>query len=229
MHFSWFYKVNKLFKHYKYDVYNPHSISSNYVSNIIEDQEGNLWIGTWEGLNCFNPTSGKFYRYKHDEQNTNSLINNKIQHVFIDSYNNIWIATPDGLDLLDKTREHFTHFNADPDDSYSLIDNFVSLTYQDKEENLWVGTSTGLNLVVKDNLEKGQIEFKNYSQSLTDPNSMSGFSVSSIFNDSNGNLWIGTEEGLNLFNKEGQEDKCGNTCKDCEAFLDGECDGCGNF
>jgi DNA-binding Lrp family transcriptional regulator len=34
---------------------------------------------------------------------------------------------------------------------------------------------------------------------------------------------------INLFSKESQEDKCGNICKDCEAFLDGNCDGCGNF
>lgn len=34
---------------------------------------------------------------------------------------------------------------------------------------------------------------------------------------------------MNLFSKESQEDKCRNICKDCEAFLDGECDGCGNF
>lgn len=34
---------------------------------------------------------------------------------------------------------------------------------------------------------------------------------------------------LNLFSKKSQESKCGNICKDCEAFLDGKCDGCGNF
>jgi DNA-binding Lrp family transcriptional regulator len=34
---------------------------------------------------------------------------------------------------------------------------------------------------------------------------------------------------LNLFSKESQEIKCGNICKDCEAYLDGKCDGCGNF
>ena len=34
---------------------------------------------------------------------------------------------------------------------------------------------------------------------------------------------------INLFSKESQEDKCGNICNDCEAFLDGRCDGCGNF
>ena len=34
---------------------------------------------------------------------------------------------------------------------------------------------------------------------------------------------------LNLFSKESHEDKCGNICKKCAAFLDGKCDGCGNF
>jgi len=34
---------------------------------------------------------------------------------------------------------------------------------------------------------------------------------------------------LNLFSEKSQESKCGNICKDCEAFLDGRCDGCGNF
>lgn len=34
---------------------------------------------------------------------------------------------------------------------------------------------------------------------------------------------------LNLFSKKSQESNCGNICRDCEAFLDGKCDGCGNF
>jgi len=34
---------------------------------------------------------------------------------------------------------------------------------------------------------------------------------------------------INLFNKFSQESKCGNICKNCEAFLDGNCNGCGNF
>lgn len=34
---------------------------------------------------------------------------------------------------------------------------------------------------------------------------------------------------VNLFSKESKEHECGNICRDCEAFLDGKCDGCGNF
>jgi len=34
---------------------------------------------------------------------------------------------------------------------------------------------------------------------------------------------------LNLFSHQSQEYKCKNVCKECEAFLDGNCDGCSNF
>lgn len=34
---------------------------------------------------------------------------------------------------------------------------------------------------------------------------------------------------LKLFSKDSQEYKCGNICQECEAFLGGKCDGCGNF
>ncbi|MHA1704612.1 MAG: AsnC family transcriptional regulator [Promethearchaeota archaeon] len=34
---------------------------------------------------------------------------------------------------------------------------------------------------------------------------------------------------INLFSNTSQEDKCGNICKNCEAFLDGKCNGCGKF
>ncbi|MFW9946538.1 MAG: hypothetical protein ACFFDX_06880 [Candidatus Odinarchaeota archaeon] len=34
---------------------------------------------------------------------------------------------------------------------------------------------------------------------------------------------------LNLFSKKSREIKCGNICNECEAFLDGKCDGCGDF
>jgi len=34
---------------------------------------------------------------------------------------------------------------------------------------------------------------------------------------------------INLFTNISQEHKCGNRCKKCEAFLCGDCNGCGNF
>ncbi len=34
---------------------------------------------------------------------------------------------------------------------------------------------------------------------------------------------------INLFNRKSIESNCGNVCEECEAFLEGKCDGCGTF
>jgi len=34
---------------------------------------------------------------------------------------------------------------------------------------------------------------------------------------------------LNIFGNKSQECNCGNVCKDCEALIEGKCEGCGNF
>ena len=52
------------------------SISNNFVSSIIEDNAGNIWISTYNGLNKLNPneTSGKFTHYYKDNRTTKQFI-----------------------------------------------------------------------------------------------------------------------------------------------------------
>ena len=59
------------------------------------------------------------------------------------------------------------------------------------------------------------------------PTNKNGVLHSEILNVSN----IKTPKFLPLkyFSKESQENKCGNVCRDCEAFLEDNCSGCGNF
>ncbi len=52
-------KQGKIAKRYSED----EGLSSNTVMNILEDGTGNLWISTANGLNKFNPQSGKFNRF----------------------------------------------------------------------------------------------------------------------------------------------------------------------
>ncbi|WP_162817824.1 hybrid sensor histidine kinase/response regulator transcription factor [Niabella yanshanensis] len=52
-------KAGKIAKRYTED----EGLSSNTVMNILEDGTGNLWISTANGLNKFNPQSGKFNRF----------------------------------------------------------------------------------------------------------------------------------------------------------------------
>ena len=49
---------------YKNDPNNKTSISDNYITDIYEDANHNLWISTAYALNRFNPVTGVFNAYK---------------------------------------------------------------------------------------------------------------------------------------------------------------------
>lgn len=69
-------------------------ISNKKVKSICEDQYGQIWIGTFRGLNKYD--SNKYYQYfcVHDSV---GLPDNNISSVFRDSKNRLWIATANGI------------------------------------------------------------------------------------------------------------------------------------
>ncbi|HMD80795.1 MAG TPA: two-component regulator propeller domain-containing protein, partial [Anaerolineales bacterium] len=74
------------------------TISSNRITAITEDSNGNLWIGTSVGLNRFDPETAEFQLFINDEKNQRSLVNNSINTLSTDSTGNLWIGTANGLD-----------------------------------------------------------------------------------------------------------------------------------
>jgi len=58
---------------------------------IIQDSRGYIWVGTKEGLNCFN--GEKIVSYKEKD----GLVSSYIQDLAEDKAGNIWISTRDGL------------------------------------------------------------------------------------------------------------------------------------
>lgn len=50
------------FKVFTHDPYNENSISGNTCTSLLQDSQGRIWIGTKkDGLNLYDPRSGKFY------------------------------------------------------------------------------------------------------------------------------------------------------------------------
>ena len=113
-----YYDNGTMFTHqFTHNWADPHSLSKNIVSAIIEDNSGILWIGTnGGGINLYNPNR-KNFSHHHKNKHPNSLSYNKIRAIMEDQRKNLWIGTEGGgLDLLpfNKSQNYddgFIHFD----------------------------------------------------------------------------------------------------------------------
>jgi ligand-binding sensor domain-containing protein/signal transduction histidine kinase len=198
---SFFNRTDNIFINYSHDENNPNSISNNNVYIIFEDSKKNLWVGTnGGGLNLFDRASERFIRFNHDENNPKSLSSNDIYTIFEDSRNNLWIGSWHGdLNLFDKENNTFYHYYYK---NKKLSDNIIRDITEDRDGNILIGThGDGLYKMVL--TKNGEYNFSRYIHNSKNINSLSGNAVFAVLEDSQGRLWIGTEnEGLNLFNRE---------------------------
>ncbi|MCF1191441.1 hypothetical protein LRR18_07580 [Mangrovimonas sp. AS39] len=171
-----FYDNNSL-KHYT----SKDGIGGNAVRAILEDQEGNIWFGTSNGLTNYNGNIFKNYTV------ADGLIDNEIWSITIDRNGLIWIGTVGGVSTFNgKTFKTFEVpkpqiYNAEP----MLSQNRVSDILIDKDNEIWfVNDGYG---VTKYNGHT--FEFYSKDNGLTDN------SVADLFEDSNGTIWIGTYYG----------------------------------
>lgn len=181
---------------FKPDPTNDASISSNLIWKIIDDENGNLWIGTTGGgLNFFDKTTEKFMRFQHDESNSNSLINNHVTQLYRDSKNRLWVGTTKGIDLIDLDKPldsiKIQHFNVYQNENISSMDgNNIFSIFEDSMNQLWVGGIRGISKLTRD--QNGDVYFQLVNKYFGRSNSP----VRTIAEDRFGNLIIGSSTGL---------------------------------
>ncbi len=183
-----------------------------YVKSICQDKNGIVWIGFWgSGLVRYNPFKDEFNTWINDNNDPFSLSYNDIWSIIEDRFGNIWIGTNGGgLNLYDKGTDKFIRFSYTTDKN-NLSSNTIYTLYESKNQNvndkttstiIWVGTAYGLNKLVFNNFEL-ITNNKNLNLSVkvyTVENGLPDNSIKSIIEDDEGNLWIGTSNGLSKFN-----------------------------
>jgi len=184
---------------YKKDSKKTGSLSHNYIKDLIEDNNGDLWIATWGGgLNRYNRQKDEFTHFKHDQLNANSISGNFLGSLLKDSEDKIWISTESGIDVFDPKKEQFIHYKNKKNDKNSLSDDAIMGMIEDSQHNIWIGTTNGgLNL-----FDRKKNVFSRFQHNDKDIASISSNNIWTIFEDSKHNIWIGTYGGgLNLLNR----------------------------
>jgi ligand-binding sensor domain-containing protein/signal transduction histidine kinase len=182
------------FEVFQPDPDNPTSISDRWITTLLDDREGNVWIGTLRGgLNRYDHNTGNFIPYVYESLNPSSLASNHVTALLEDKDGYLWVGTNNGLDRYDPQTGEFKHFRSTPGQQNSLPGNFISTLYEDSHGVIWVGTNNnGLG-----SIDTTDLSFRTYVHNEENPNSLTSNSIHAIVEDKQGYLWIGTPEGVN--------------------------------
>ncbi len=178
----------KKFKHIIVDK-NGVKPCSPYGICMTLNNEGNIIVGTYEGLFIYNHQQNTVRNYQHNDMTANSLSHNWVYSIYTDSEGLIWVGTCSGLDLFDPETETFTVYDQDAGFSNTVC----SAILEDDNRNLWIATSNG---IAKFSIEQRKVTRK-YDKS--DGLLTSNFTKCSYFKDRAGTFYFGTSSGLAYF------------------------------
>src|SRR5690606_4225649 len=179
-----------------YKVYSTanYPLSNDAITAIAEDNDGTLWISTWNGgVMRFDPATESLEKMVHNPRDPFSIPINDAKTILPDD-SVIWVGTHgEGLAAWHKKRRPFIHHRNNPVFPFQMnLPGWINHLFKDSNDKLWISTYSGL--FVFDG--KGLSQFVHSSDST----SLSSNSVNMVTEDEQGRIWIATEAGLDSYN-----------------------------
>jgi signal transduction histidine kinase/ligand-binding sensor domain-containing protein/DNA-binding response OmpR family regulator len=169
------------------------------IQTMFRDSRGRIWIGTaGSGVFCFKdndvPKGGVIRDYLHfDDQTEQKISDNYVMSFAEDKRGNIWIGTwGQGLNRI-SPQDKSEWIDVD------LLGKPIVVMLVDHLGILWIGTR-GNGLFSMDPINKSKNSLKHF-QNGTQQESLTDHFINSLYEDENGKLWIGTENGLKFFER----------------------------
>ncbi len=121
---------------------------ANRVISALAISHDSLWVGTTDGLDIFNTSTGQLTKFKHDNRDIYSLTSNGIRSIYIDDQGTYWLGTTGGgINKYDKNLNLFSHIQSNVFDAEGLNNPIVTSFAEDADGNIIVGTQgKGLSL-----------------------------------------------------------------------------------
>lgn len=203
---------------FKYDPNRILYFMTNHISFVFEDPHGDLWVGTdWKNLFMFDRAPGDFilvnpelpgaYHRGNIQRFTNPkdpLSKNWLRETL--SLHEITAAYEDrdGVFWVSTTGSGINKFSPEPE---KIASSFISLPncqaiYEDRDGDLWMGNPDGLHKYDKNTGEVIHYDPAIYSRFRSSNILNKGDrSITAIYEDRGGRLWIGTKWTLNILDK----------------------------
>ncbi|MFZ4521290.1 MAG: hybrid sensor histidine kinase/response regulator transcription factor [Bacteroidales bacterium] len=188
------------FQPVKHELNDPQSLSDNHVRCFYQDRQGALWIGTLGGLNQYDQATEKFRIYTADKKSASSLASNSVLSIYEDHDGKLWIGTfGGGISILDKRRNTFTKFRHPDDPTGSLDKANIYSIIETPGNKLCIASLGGIYLLDRNTNKMRRFMVMN--------SRLSNNTVKVLCKDKSGNIWAGTNLGVNRLNHETGEIK----------------------
>lgn len=177
------------------------ALNGNSVKCLDEDQDGNLYIGTDNGLYRM-AMNNSLEHFVHDSRNEATIPNNIVWSCYVDKWQNVWIGTDHGLSRL--STHTFYRFTSLDKITFSGEGNCLHAILQTRSGDWWMGGTNGLIHYAEGVRVQGAAsEYQNvvwYKQN--NPSApLAHNRVRKIYEDKEGDVWICTDHGINLYQK----------------------------
>ena len=204
-----------------------HAISASYIMSMTTDREGNVWAGTfYKGLNLWLNKQDSYQLY-YDNGARGSIRGKIVRTICPTPSGNLWVGTEDGmLNYFDIKTKEMTGYS-DPREPFINIQDVILV-----DNELWIATyGNGLfrfrpdlgrnvahyyfsdNLIIRQCLmedgkiivgtHEGLFLYEPETDSFKKIEALGNNFVHALFQDSRGNVWVGTYgRGIWLLDKD---------------------------
>jgi ligand-binding sensor domain-containing protein/signal transduction histidine kinase len=177
------------------------SLIDDHVYSMMEAPQGDMWIGTQNGVDRWRFEGDRFIRVPFPDAPA-LLAGRQISAMVRSSDGTVWAATYESglhhVSALGHPLANLRHAAADPG---SIASDEVRSLLDDHAGRLWIGTAAGL-----DALTLASMDLSHYTHDKSDPDSLSDSFIMSLYEDETGLMWIGTRSaGVNRWNSHSWE------------------------
>ncbi len=175
--------------HYRHDPNNPNSLGEELIRTVSGDPYGRIYIGTDDGLEVLNASTGRFTHYTMPDEFA-------VFSLFAENKESVWVGTVGSLfefNPMDGSLVHHqVHSSSSPPSDGCRITNVL---VDSGSGAVWLGT-VGEGLYRFDR-ENG--EFSHFPTRFGHPDPSFNYAINDMIQAPDGSLWIATDAGLCCF------------------------------
>jgi diguanylate cyclase (GGDEF)-like protein/PAS domain S-box-containing protein len=165
------------------------SIIGNVIRSILQNQNGNIWLGTETGISILSPKNELLFSYDTQNSTNFGLESSYILSLYKDSNDSIWLGTfAGGLYRYNADGSEIKLFNKASTEQTGLSGNIIWGMSEDTKGKIWIGTqSNGLS-----QLDPNNYVFQTFLSEF-------GHSIFAVKFDELDQLWIASSGGLFIY------------------------------